>query len=735
MLDGLLELVKHGDLDGFETRCLELLDAGEVPTGALTTCFKKMEEAGDAQRVGTLAQMVLENINIDADPRGALAVAQSALHAVPDSATLRQHVVDLYRRVHAETDGFSAILESSGLAGTAPARMALRVLDFCLELKVGETLISRMDDKVAEVAEIDRARGLFTLRRSARTTTIPAREVVREYERVDKDDFRVLRQLYPERLNELIEKDPVALVVGLIHAHGGLINADELKAELAPRYIDDRQWNKWWTRTRSQLKRSPHIIIEGRAPVVLQYNAEGVSLEDETWSAIAARQDPVQWLATAENYLREMKSRKEKPDQALLKRFHNHIVEHVEKVRRLRPGEALACVLVLSRLADQGLPIDESSKLLAGEILRETRDPVALIATLSDDHLWERVYDELKAALPDKWPDVALALLSLAPASQLDALVGLLREAGRLDGAQRLIDDVLTNPLESVEFIYWFWKGPQDASGLNLPADSEVLSTILDTLSALGVTLNPPADVARRFRGRVKSALALRNYGRVEACLKACSAAAAVPLRRQIERLDELGPVARGRLLDLLHDAHPQLWVRRTVQLAPWEDPDILWATQAGLDRKTADRDDILNVKMHENAIRIGEAASHGDLSENSEYKFALEERDFLRGRLAQANRELALVRVLESHDVPIDSVGVGSRVTLRRTSDGNERVMTILGPFEADVDKGIYSYKAPVCQKLMGLHANEHITLTVDGSDQEFEIIKIENSFTPADG
>ena len=56
-----------------------------------------------------------------------------------------------------------------------------------------------------------------------------APEVVREYERIGPDDFRVLRQLHPDRLAELVKSDPVAVVIGLIRAHGGHIDADLLK--------------------------------------------------------------------------------------------------------------------------------------------------------------------------------------------------------------------------------------------------------------------------------------------------------------------------------------------------------------------------------------------------------------------------------------------------------------------------------------------------------------------------
>ena len=46
---------------------------------------------------------------------------------------------------------------------------------------------------------------------------------------------------------------------------------------------------------------------------------------------------------------------------------------------------------------------------------------------------------------------------------------------------------------------------------------------------------------------------------------------------------------------------------------------------------------------MRANAKAIGEAAAHGDLSENSEYRFALEERDLLRARLAQLQGQSAV--------------------------------------------------------------------------------------------
>ncbi|MFH1745936.1 MAG: hypothetical protein ABIG44_02715, partial [Planctomycetota bacterium] len=506
MPQGLLELVKNGDLDGFEARCLELLETGELPLARLPQCFELIARAGQAERIATLGQMILENVPPGTAPAEILPLACAALAAVPRNEDIRQITIKLYKDVHSQTPGFNAIMESSGLTTGGAARTALRVLDFCLSLNVGDTLISRMDDRVVEVKEVDRDRGLFTLRRDDRTTTIPAREVIREYERVMADDFRVLRQLYPERLSELINDKPVALVIGLIRSHGDLLDADQLKHELAPKYIDQKDWSKWWTRARAKLRRDPHVVIEGRSPVVLSYNAAGISHEEETWEAFQAQKEPVKWVKLVTGYLREQQSRKQTPDSALLERFRDHILQHIATVRTWRAGEALAAALVLQHLGAHGMPGGDAGHTELTKILQSVTKPAQLINELPDDTLWKLALSELPSARPDDWMDSLVMIIPQTNASRLDTLVTVLGQEQRLDAIQQLIDDALADPVDAPEAIYWLWKGPKKTAGLNLPTDVELFRIILDTLSALGATLAPPPEVGRAFRNRVKAA-------------------------------------------------------------------------------------------------------------------------------------------------------------------------------------------------------------------------------------
>jgi transcription elongation GreA/GreB family factor len=174
----------------------------------------------------------------------------------------------------------------------------------------------------------------------------------------------------------------------------------------------------------------------------------------------------------------------------------------------------------------------------------------------------------------------------------------------------------------------------------------------------------------------------------------------------------------------------PQLYVRAKVNM--WEDESVLYFSSAGLKAKEAEIDELVNVKMRENAKAIGEAASHGDLSENSEYKFALEERDLLRARLAQLNTEISLARVLDPDEVPDDHVSIGQRVTLRPRSGGVPIQMTLLGAGESDIGGRAFSYKTPMAQRVMGKKIGESVTLPVDDREAEFQVERIENALKP---
>ena len=123
----LRELARAANLNDFESRCLELLDSGNLPLAEVAECLSLIEQTGKAERVAPLAQMIFENIDVAAQPE-ALKVALPRL-ATPKSDQLRSSRSIC---IAASTARRPASTPFSNPRSDHRARARPRVLDFCL---------------------------------------------------------------------------------------------------------------------------------------------------------------------------------------------------------------------------------------------------------------------------------------------------------------------------------------------------------------------------------------------------------------------------------------------------------------------------------------------------------------------------------------------------------------------------------------------------------------------------
>ena len=92
-------------------------------------------------------------------------------------------------------------------------------------------------------------------------------------------------------------------------------------------------------------------------------------------------------------------------------------------------------------------------------------------------------------------------------------------------------------------------------------------------------------------------------------------------------------------------------------------------------------------------------------------------------------NEEHKSAKVLEPADVPTDTAGIGSAITVRDLKTGEVKRFVILGPWEANANKGILNYKTPLAQAMMGARVGDKRTMNFRGHIEEFLIEKLENA------
>ena len=129
-------------------------------------------------------------------------------------------------------------------------------------------------------------------------------------------------------------------------------------------------------------------------------------------------------------------------------------------------------------------------------------------------------------------------------------------------------------------------------------------------------------------------------------------------------------------------------------------------------------------------AKEIATAAAHGDLKENAEYAAAKEKQAHYAMKLRSLQERFTGANVVRKDELlPEESVTFGKRIKIKEVNTGAERVCTILGEGETDLDKGIIAYTSPLARALIGHKLGEVVDVELPVGTKTFEILEVEFS------
>jgi len=151
---------------------------------------------------------------------------------------------------------------------------------------------------------------------------------------------------------------------------------------------------------------------------------------------------------------------------------------------------------------------------------------------------------------------------------------------------------------------------------------------------------------------------------------------------------------------------------------------DYIYHTATAINNKEDELRILTTVDVPKVAEEIGHARGYGDLSENFEYKAAMEKQKRLMNRISVMRNELAKAKPIDFNKIDNSKVNIGTVVKLIPVSENSlPLIYTILGPWDSDVAKGIISYLAPFAQNLLNKPLGDEIT---DDQGNKYKIVEI---------
>ena len=148
--------------------------------------------------------------------------------------------------------------------------------------------------------------------------------------------------------------------------------------------------------------------------------------------------------------------------------------------------------------------------------------------------------------------------------------------------------------------------------------------------------------------------------------------------------------------------------------------------TQDGLKKLEDELDNLKSVKRREVAERIKVAIGYGDISENSEYEDAKNEQAFIEGRIITLEKMLRNARIISNEDVDIETVSIGSIVTLKDLEFNEIVEYSIVGTAESNPLHNKISNESPVGKAILGKKKGATVDVNVPAGMIQYQIIDI---------
>ena len=148
--------------------------------------------------------------------------------------------------------------------------------------------------------------------------------------------------------------------------------------------------------------------------------------------------------------------------------------------------------------------------------------------------------------------------------------------------------------------------------------------------------------------------------------------------------------------------------------------------TQAGLEVLKTELTKLKSIERPAVIKAIAEAREHGDLSENAEYHAARDRQSFIEGRVAELEDVTSRADVIDPTKLTGQTVTFGTRILVADEDTDQESTYSIVGPYEADLSRGLISTSSPIARSLIGKRVGDSVEANTPGGRKSYEIIEI---------
>lgn len=733
--------LQANDFQELDSIWLKLLEERPTDAAIFLHLAKRLADRKDTKRAATMLAMCIEPLKKNGKFNDAFQVLKTAADYHPKEAKLWDELMELVPIVFSDVPEIGQIITDGRLAHDKQPKPFLDYLQIYTTFRIGDFVEHTSGWGVGKVVDVLPSEGRLVVDFNGKPGHKFALEAARRMlNLLGPDHILVWKTFRLDELRQRCTNDIIGILkMCLATERNHQLTQRDLKARLVPDVMDQKTWSKFLTAVKKAAQKDEFVRIGvGQNPTFTLLD----EAQEFSHAALERFAKPGSWeekLERARAILTQMQEHDHQAE-AVLPAVVLYFAKLVESDADSNRASGLAALLLLDEVSsiDRKALTDYESSLPTLESYFDPDDPHRFVQLLEDVPIGKYQRDALARVIdfaPEHFADtIKAAFLSNAQPLWEESLRQCEQtEHGGLfdwfgEEVSRDAADYADNFMWYAKQVFHRQKGEPDVL-----ERYKLFEKVLVLAGRLQHKFSRGDKNAKNSLQKLKTVLSEDSNFMLTEIVKDLTADQAAHLYNHIGSCTALGNTLPPKLRRKIRHTHPSVEAPVEAEEGSYFiDPGVSLTTDRGLiERQRLAKQ--LKDDLDENAKAIGAALEMGDISENAELDAAREKEARLKARLAEVSASLKTVKMLTADMVETDRVTPGCRVTIRDEQSDDLETKIILGIWDADITRGILSYKAPMAEALLGARVGDVVQIPIQGN-RPVRIERIENALSDED-
>ncbi len=716
--------IKNGDFSEIQPLWNKLVSITQDDIQFFERIERMLVDAKQLELTATLLKSLLHKYRDEQNPDQSIEILKRILEYMPDDNSSRRELIRFYEKKYGEHSQYQQFLKISKL-NNLKSHVKTAIVNFERNIVFDKgNYVFHRSWGVGKIADINSEFIIINFKEKPEHR-MSIQMALQSLQPVNKDHIYVMEFEDPDTLKELFEKDFRQFFEILIRSYDSQITLNEVKKELIPKFIDAKSWAKWWNRRRTEIKKDPHFAFSEKKKDLIYMRDKPVTFADELIDRFTSSTSFSEHLSLAIEFVNNIEPAE---GEEYAPYFVDYFTDQLKESSATKQVLSYFILRSLSKFVDpKKLKLDSiRGKII--DLIKERNQDLPMISFKISSYDYKKDFVALIEESREDWPSVVAEILFETPVRIHKYIINDLIRAHAYNIINNFIDRVITGAKQYPEIFFWvarnIFSRAWDYEWIDYSKEMLVLAffRVMNELKKIETKGN-------RLKNMTLETLFDNDAAVLRSIVDESSAVFLGKLYDIFANLPYVEDSHRDRFYSIVKNKYSDF--RQAEQVKEGEEWEVvaekLIVTQAGYARMQAELEHMTG-DLGKLSKELKDAADiSGDPRENVEYNRLMENQKILEMSIKKLQDEIKKAEILNLSAVSTEAVNVGTVVRFEDITSGEKNHYVILGPWDADFEKKILSYRSPIARVFLGKKVGDEISMLAGEENKKYKILSIE--------